>query len=87
MADTNDMKRPRLSLRLVILVAGGFTVLYTVSLALEPSAGAVLGLFACSVAATLYMVLRILKDPSSTDKTFDEYFYQDREDLRRNGRE
>jgi len=28
-----------------------------------------------------------LTDPYSTDKTFDDYFYQDREDLRRNGKE
>jgi hypothetical protein len=26
-------------------------------------------------------------DPCSTDKTFDEYFYQDRDDLHRNGDE
>jgi hypothetical protein len=47
----------------------------------------ILVLYLSAAAATLWMAFRILTDPYSTDKTFDDYFYQDREDLRRNGKE
>jgi hypothetical protein len=46
-----------------------------------------LALLGLTFVAHVWMVIRILKDPYSTDKTFDEFFYQDREDLRRNGNE
>ena len=38
---------------------------------------------ALSMAALIWMAIRILRDPYSTDKTFDEQFYQDRDDIRR----
>jgi hypothetical protein len=46
-----------------------------------------LALCISAMMATGWMVIRILKYPNSTDKTFDEYFYEDRPDLRRNGKE
>jgi len=40
-------------------------------------------LWLAAVLGIVWMAIRILKDPYSTDKTFDEYFYEDREDIRR----
>ena len=47
----------------------------------------ILGLLLSFMVASVWMVIRILKDPYTTDKTFDEYLYQDRPDIRRNGKE
>jgi len=47
----------------------------------------ILGLLFCSMVATVWMAIRILKDPYSTVKSFDDYFCQDREDIRRVGKE
>jgi len=47
----------------------------------------ILALCISAMMATGWMVIRILKYPNSTDKTFDKYFYEDRPDLRRNGKE
>jgi hypothetical protein len=87
MTDTNSMKHWRPSLRLTISVTAGFTMIYLLSIMFDVRLVLILSLFLVSTAATLYMVLRILKDPYSTDKTFDDYFYQDREDIRRVGKE
>ncbi|HXI73183.1 MAG TPA: hypothetical protein VNN22_22830 [Verrucomicrobiae bacterium] len=38
-----------------------------------------------SIVAWVWMTIRILKDPYSTNRSFDEYFYQDREDICCNG--
>jgi len=46
-----------------------------------------LGLSLSSVVTWVWMAVRILKDPNFTGKTFDDYFYQDREDICRNEKE
>ena len=81
------MKHHWLALESVIAVATGVAVIYMMSVLFELPVQWISGLFLSSMAATVWMVIRILKDPYSTDKTFDEYFYQDREDIRRNGKE
>jgi hypothetical protein len=87
MTDTNSMKRRQPSLQLTISVTAGFTMIYLLSIMFDVRLVLILSLFLLSTVATLYMVFRILKDPYSTDKTFDDYFYQDREDIRRVGKE
>jgi len=47
----------------------------------------ILGFGLAEMAAIIWMAIRILKDPYSTTETFDDFFYQDRDDLRRNGKE
>lgn len=81
------MKHPWLSLKAVILVAATLTLLYLASIILNVQLVLILALYLSATIATLRMVLRILKDPYTTDKTFDEYFYEDRADLHRNGTE
>jgi hypothetical protein len=81
------MKRYWLALESVIAVAAGATVSYLISILFDLPLALVLGLYLTATVTTLWMVFRILKDPYSTDKTFDEFFYQDRDDIRRNGRE
>jgi len=46
-----------------------------------------LGLSLSSIVTRVWMAVRILKDPNISGKIFDEYFYQDREDICRNGKE
>ncbi|HEX9048239.1 MAG TPA: hypothetical protein VF988_14535 [Verrucomicrobiae bacterium] len=81
------MKCQRFKLETVILTAAAIMVTYMLSIMLGLRLQLILGLYAASTATTLWMVFRILKDPYTTDKTFDDYFYQDRPDLRRNGSE
>ena len=71
----------------VISVTAGVTFLYLMSILCGLPVTWIFSLLMLSMAATVWMVIRILKDPYSTDKTFDDYFYQDREDIRRNGKE
>jgi len=61
----------------------GVSALYLLSILFEVPVEWIFGLLACSMIAVVWMAIRILKDPFSTEKTFDEYFYQDRDDLRR----
>jgi len=82
-----NMKHHWFDLETVIAVAAGFTVLYMMSILFDQALGLILGLYLSATVATLWMVIRILKDPYSTEKTFDEYFYQDRDDIRRTGSE
>ena len=77
------MKRQRLSLGLVIGLAAGITLVYLMSVMLQASTTLVFGLSALAILAIAWMAIRILKDPHPTGKTFDDEFYQDREDLRR----
>jgi hypothetical protein len=71
-----------LSLQTAIAGTSGLAVVYLTSLVLGAPLSVVLCLLWLAMIATVFMVLRILKDPYSTDKTFDDYFYSDREDLR-----
>lgn len=75
------------SLGPVIAVAASVTLIYMMSILFGLPIEWILGLLLLSFWALVWMAIRILKDPYSTDKTFDEYFYQDRPDLRRNGKE
>jgi cell division protein FtsW (lipid II flippase) len=81
------MKRPFQQLGSVIAVTAGFTVAYMMSILAELPIPWVFTLLVAAMVATVWMVIRILKDPYFTDKSFDDYFYQDREDIRRNGKE
>ena len=76
------MKRPFLKLETTILAGGAIVVVYLLSILFELRLALILGGFLLSIAATLWIVYRILRDPYSTDKTFDDYFYSDRDDLR-----
>jgi hypothetical protein len=80
-------KPPWLGLGSVIVVAANATMIYLMSILFGLPLGWILGLLLSSMVAAVWMVIRILKDPYSTDKVFDEYFYQDRPDIRRNGKE
>jgi hypothetical protein len=75
------------NLKTVIGITAIVTALYVTSMFLEMPLEIMLALLGLTFVAHVWMVIRILKDPYSTDKTFDEFFYQDREDLRRNGNE
>ena len=81
------MKQRFLNLESVVGVAAGLTLAYLTSIILELRLVLILGLYLSATGATLWMVFRILKDPWSTDKSFDDYFYQDRPDIRRQGTE
>ena len=81
------MKQRFLNLETVVGVAAGLTLTYLASIILELRLVLILGLYLSATGATLWMVFRILKDPWSTDKSFDDYFYQDRPDIRRQGTE
>ena len=76
-----------MGLRSVIAIAASVTVLYMASVVLDRPIESLIVLWLASDAAIVWMAIRILKDPYSTDKTFDEYFYMDREDIRRTGTE
>ena len=81
------MKRHPFSLEVVIGIATGFMLLYMLSILFQFPDPWIFNLCLLSPFVIVWMVIRILKDPYTTDKTFDEYFYQDRDDLRRNGKE
>jgi hypothetical protein len=81
------MKRQRRTIGPVITGAAGLTLLYMFSIIFDLWLVLILALYLSATMATLWMAYRILKDPCSTNKTFDEYFYQDRDDIRRSGTE
>ena len=68
----------------VIGIAAVVTAAYLTSILFEARAGLVLGLLGLSFVASAWMVIRILKAPYTADKTFDQRFYEDRDDIRRN---
>ena len=76
-------KHPWLSLKSVIAVAAALSVIYLISILIELPFKWILSLCLSSIAALLWMVIRLLNDQYSTDKTFDECFYQDRENIPR----
>lgn len=81
------MKPPWPALGPVIALSASVAMIYVMSILFGLPLGWIFGLLLSSMVATVWMVIRILKDPYSTDKTFDEYFYQDRPDIRRNDKE
>jgi len=74
-------------LKSAILGATSAAGVYLFSVLLHVSLEWICALYALTLGACVWMTVRILKDPWSTDKTFDDYFYQDRPDIRRVGRE
>lgn len=58
-------------------------MVYLVSVLVSPLEIVGFGLFGLAIAATAWVVLRILKDPQGTEKSFEDQFYQDRDDIRR----
>jgi hypothetical protein len=63
------------------------TVIHMVNVAIDAPIELLAALWLASDVAIVWKAIRILKGPYTTDKTFDECFYRDREDIRRNGRE
>jgi hypothetical protein len=76
-----------LNLKWVIIAASSVVVAYVVGILLNLPFHWIYTLYGLCVGATIWMTVRILKDPYSTDKTFDDFFYQDRPDIRRVGKE
>ena len=64
-------------------MAASLAVIYMISVLIELPFKWILSLCLSSIVALFWMVIRLLKDQYSADKTFDECFYQDREDIRR----
>ena len=76
-----------LKLKSVIVLASSVAVAYLIAISLNARLEWIYALYGSAVGACIWMALRILRDPYSTDKTFDDYFYQDRPDIRRAGKE
>ena len=76
-----------LKLNSVIILASSAAVAYLIAISLSVRLDWIYALYGLAVVACIWMALRILRDPWSTDKTFDDYFYQDRPDIRRVGKE
>jgi len=76
--------RPWLDLRSVIVAATSVVVIYMASVVFDRPIEWIFALWLSSLVAVVWMAIRIIQDPFTTDKTFDEYFYQDRDDIRRN---
>jgi hypothetical protein len=79
------MKHQRTSLGTVIGSTAVISLIYMVSVVLGLPAAIIWGLLGVACVATLWMVIRILKHPHITNKSFDDQFYEDRDDLRRRG--
>ncbi len=78
------MKSRRSSLESVVGLTASINVIYLLSVVFEATTPVVFGLAALSLSTMVWMAVAILKDPYSTDKTFEEQFYHDRDDIRRN---
>jgi hypothetical protein len=79
------MKRQRTSLGAVIGSTAVISLVYVMSLVMGLQDKIIWGLLGMACVAILWMVIRILKDPYTSDKKFDDQFYADRDDLRRCG--
>lgn len=76
-------KHIRLNLCAVIGLTTGIVLFYLLNMMLGAPLAWILSLFLSSIVATGWMAIRILKDPFTTHKTFDQHYYLDRTDLRR----
>ena len=81
------MRQHRLALGSAIAATAAVTVIYAMSILFALPLACILVLCFSAMIAFVCMAIRILKDPYSTDKTFDQYFYQDRDDIQRTGKE
>jgi len=79
------MKRQQTSLGTVIGSTSVIGLVYVMSIMMGLSDVIIWGLLGLACVAIIWMVIRILKDPHTTTKTFDDQFYEDRDDLRRCG--
>jgi len=79
------MKRQRTSLGTVIGSTAVISLIYVVSVLIGLRDAIIWGLLGLACVAIIWMVIRILKDPQVSRKTFDDQFYEDRDDLRRYG--
>lgn len=77
------MQIRHVSLETVIHSTARVVLIYLVSILIVPWPVVAFGLFVLASAATVWMALRILKDPQGTEKHFEDQFYQDRDDIRR----
>ena len=66
-----------------IVISTILLIVYSFSTQLDISYSIIFTLFIAANAVFLWMVYKILKDGKSSEKSFDEYFYEDREDLKR----
>jgi len=66
----------------VIILATSVAVIYLIGIMLQLRLEWLYALYGLAVGVCIWMALRILRDPWSTDQTFDDYFYQDRLDIR-----
>ena len=71
------------SLETVIHSTAQVVLIYLVSVLIVPWPAVSFGLLSVANMATVWMVLKILKDPHVTEKRFEDQFYQDRDDIRR----
>lgn len=69
-----------------IILVTSFAVLYNALPFLGANENQIAALFIISPFAVIWMVYRILKDGVPSEKTWDEYFYEDL-NYRRNGKE
>lgn len=72
-------------LKWVIIVVTGVAVTYLIGVSLNLRLEWIYALYGLAVGACIWMTIRILRDPWSTHKTFDDYFYEDRPDIRCGG--
>jgi hypothetical protein len=78
-----NMRNVGAKLQQVIGLSAAISGIYLASILLGAPVSMIFGLGFCAMLAIAWVAIRILKDPCSIDKTFDDYFYMDREDLRR----
>ena len=76
-----------LELKWVVILTTTVAVVYLLGLLLGVDFALVCVLYLLSLSTCIWMVLHILKEPYTTDKSFEDYFYMDRPDIRRVGKE
>jgi len=69
-----------------VLIVTTVLAVYVLLASLGVASGLVTVIFALSPFAVVWMVISVLKSKETTDRTFDEYFYDDA-DIRRNSGE
>ena len=62
-----------------IFIVSAFNLFYQLSPAMGIPDNAIIAMYIIAPLLVLWMVYKILKDGTPSDKTFDEYFYEDYE--------
>lgn len=75
------MKKSGPRLEAVIGIAAACAIICGLSIVFGFPIQVIFSLCLTAMIALIWMTIRILKDPFTTTKTFDEFFYQDREDI------